>query len=228
MGYCTGIFVSKYEQAGVSQKPGDHPNFRKNALRAKRPFKELSESSGVFSEQLSEFRNSVLRMRNSILGMASHDLSNTKTTILGATLGATPRNDGNPNESYSFAPSFRKILVSVKFFARNSGAGNGCADFMGAWKKFFFFLQGNLHAHKFLVSGGAGILIFFWGGGSADFSFMGARILEGPTRKPRHASVFSTHSDTQAVPAFHCTRMFKGIFSTRAFLKRTDTLSTIA
>ena len=26
--------------------------------------------------------------------------------------------------------------------------------------------------------------------------------LEGPTRKPRHASVVSTHSDTQAVPAF--------------------------
>ena len=29
------------------------------------------------------------------------------------------------------------------------------------------------------------------------------QILEGPTRKPQHASVFSTHSDTQAVPAFH-------------------------
>ena len=28
--------------------------------------------------------------------------------------------------------------------------------------------------------------------------------LEGPTRKPRHASAFSTHSDTQAVPEFHC------------------------
>ena len=40
---------------------------------------------------------------------------------------------------------------------------------------------------------------------------------EGPTRKPRHASVFSTHSDTQAAPAFHCIGMFKGIFSTRAF-----------
>ena len=40
--------------------------------------------------------------------------------------------------------------------------------------------------------------------------------LEGPTRKRRHASVFSTHSDTQAVPAFHCI-MFKGIFSTRTF-----------
>ena len=52
--------------------------------------------------------------------------------------------------------------------------------------------------------------------------------LEGPTRKPRHASVFSTHSDTQSVPAFHCIRMFKGTFSTCAFLKRTDTLSIIA
>ena len=33
----------------------------------------------------------------------------------------------------------------------------------------------------------------------------------------RHASVFSTNSDTQAVPAmnFHCIRMFKGIFSKR-------------
>ena len=44
----------------------------------------------------------------------------------------------------------------------------------------------------------------------------GSRLaLDGPTRKPRHASVLSTHSDTQAVPAFHCIRMFKGIFSTR-------------
>ena len=34
----------------------DHPNFRKNALGVKRPFSELSESSGVFSEQLSEFK----------------------------------------------------------------------------------------------------------------------------------------------------------------------------
>ena len=38
----------------LTQKPGDHPNFRKNALGVKRPFSELSESSGVFSEQLSE------------------------------------------------------------------------------------------------------------------------------------------------------------------------------
>ena len=51
--------------------------------------------------------------------------------------------------------------------------------------------------------------------------------LEGPTRKPRHASVFSTHSDKQAVPAIHCIQSFKGNFSTRASLKRTDTLSTM-
>ena len=37
-----------------NRKPGDHPNFRKNALGVKGPFSELSESSGVFSEQLSE------------------------------------------------------------------------------------------------------------------------------------------------------------------------------
>ena len=39
------------------QKPGDHPNFRRNALGVKRPFSELWESSRLFSEQLSEFRN---------------------------------------------------------------------------------------------------------------------------------------------------------------------------
>ena len=53
-----------------------------------------------------------------------------------------------------------------------------------------------------------------------------AHNLEGPTRKPRHASVFSTHSDMQAVPAVYECK--KALFSTRAFSKRTDTLSTIA
>ena len=47
------VFLSRIAQ--LPQKPGNHPNFRKNALGAKRPFSELWESSGVFSEQLSEF-----------------------------------------------------------------------------------------------------------------------------------------------------------------------------
>ena len=41
----------------------------------------------------------------------------------------------------------RKILVSVKFLACNSGARNGCANFMGTWK-IAFLLQENRHAHK--------------------------------------------------------------------------------
>ena len=44
------------------------------------------------------------------------------------------------------------------------------------------------------------------------FALAGYQHLERPTRQPQHASVFSTHSDTQAVPAFHCIRMFKGKF----------------
>ena len=41
----------------------------------------------------------MLRIRNSILGMASHDLSNTKAAIL----GAIPGIDGNPHERFAFA-----------------------------------------------------------------------------------------------------------------------------
>ena len=54
--------------------------------------------------------------------------------------------------------------------ARNSGAENGCANFMGAWH-FWFFLLENTHAHIIprFAGGGGG-----WkgGGGSADVIFM--------------------------------------------------------
>ena len=43
--------------------------------------------------------------------MASHDLINTKPTILGATLGAIPGIAANPPERVSFAPAF-----SERFF----------------------------------------------------------------------------------------------------------------
>ena len=52
--------------------------------------------------------------------------------------------------------------MSVKFSARNSGAGNGRANFMGAWI-FWLFLQENPHTHKILLLGG--ILGFFRRGG---------------------------------------------------------------
>ena len=96
-------------QQTTLQKPGNHPNFRKNALGATRPFSELWESSGVFSAAFG-VQKTVLGMRNPIIGMASRDLSNAKTTILGATLGAIPGNGGKPNERFSFAPAFSEVF----------------------------------------------------------------------------------------------------------------------
>ena len=64
--------------------------------------------------------------------------------------------------------------MSVKFSARHSGAGNGCANFMGAWKK-GFLSAGKSHVHKIpRFGGGGGILGFFWGGGGeCQFYFYG-------------------------------------------------------
>ena len=61
-----------------------------------------------------------------------------------------------------------------KIFVRNSGAGNGCANFMGAWKN-ALFLQEKPMSIKFLLLGG-GVVFWVFGGGSADFIFMGTRI----------------------------------------------------
>ena len=48
--------------------------------------------------------------------MASHDFSNTKPTILGATPGVIPGIYGNPHEIFSFAPPF-----SERFFENWGG-----------------------------------------------------------------------------------------------------------
>ena len=50
-----GSFGPEAQKSQNDQKPGNHPNFRKNALGVKRPFSEVSESSGVFSEQPLEY-----------------------------------------------------------------------------------------------------------------------------------------------------------------------------
>ena len=62
-------------------------------------------------------------------------------------------------------PRVRKIRV------RNSGAGNGCANFMDAWKN-AFFLQEKTLSIKFRVFFGGGV---FWvlGGGKCRFYFYG-------------------------------------------------------
>ena len=78
-----------------------------------------------------------------------------------------------PSSHPPFSLENKKILVSVKFFVHNSGAGNGCANFMGAWKN-ALFLQENLHSHKIpLFRGGGGIFGFC--GGQVPILFLWAR-----------------------------------------------------
>ena len=81
----------------------------------------------------------------------------------------------SPHDAFS-AP-FRGNPRVSKISVRNSGAGNGCANFMGAWKK-CALSAGKTHVHKIPRFRGGGV---FWafgggGGGSADLIFMGARI----------------------------------------------------
>ena len=66
-------------------------------------------------------------------------------------------------------PRVRKIRF------RNSGAGNACANFMGAWKKCVLSAGKPPMSTKFLVLGG-GVLWVWVLGGSADFISMGAGI----------------------------------------------------
>ena len=56
-------------------------------------------------------------------------------------------------------------------FVRNSGAGNGCANFMDAWKH-ALFLQEKPCPQKFLVFFG-GVFWVFWGAGECRFHFYG-------------------------------------------------------
>ena len=64
-----------------------------------------------------------------------------------------------------------KNLASVKFVACNSGARNGRANFMGAWKNCVLPAGQPPCPEKFIV------LRLFWGGG-ANFTFRGARIFQ--------------------------------------------------
>ena len=68
----------------------------------------------------------------------------------------------------------------------DSGAGNDCANFMGAWKNALFLQEKPCHK---IPRFRGGILGFFGGGGggSADFIFMGAGIfliIRGPSQGP--------------------------------------------
>ena len=91
--------------------------------------------------------------------------------------------------------------VRIIFF-RNSEAGNGCANFMGAWKN-AFFLQEKAMSIKFLVLGGGGYFGFFWGGRECRFYFYGREDRSLPNdnkisdNKIRKISKFYCHGISQ-------------------------------
>ena len=67
---------------------------------------------------------------------------------------------------------FQKILVSVELLVRDSGAGNGCANSMGAWKHAFFLQEKAMSVHKIPRFRGGGVFWVF-GGGECRFYFYG-------------------------------------------------------
>ena len=92
------------------------PQFQEKRSRSEKAILgALGEFRGILGAVLG-IGNSILGIRNSILGMASHDLINTKPTILGATLGAIPGIAANPPGRFSFAPAF-----SERFFKNWGG-----------------------------------------------------------------------------------------------------------
>ena len=66
-----------------TQKPGDPPNFRKNALGVKGPFSELSESSGVFSGSSRNWkfhsRNTKFHSRNGLSRLDQYETHNSRS-----------------------------------------------------------------------------------------------------------------------------------------------------
>ena len=80
----------------------------------------LGEFRGILGAAL-RIQRVILGIRNCILGIAaSHNLSNSKKPILGATPGGIPQTDGNPHERFAFGPAF-----SERFF---KNWGGSCAS----------------------------------------------------------------------------------------------------
>ena len=128
--------ISQKVDCAMNQKPGGHLNFRKNALGVKRPFSELQ---GIRAATV-RIKKVILAIRNYILGMASHDLSNTKTTILRATPGAILGIDGGPTWKIIVCPIHsRSVLSGIgvvpalqnEHFRKFCGRSPRCADTNG-------------------------------------------------------------------------------------------------
>ena len=88
------------------------PQFQEKRSRSEKAILgALGAFQGILGATLG-IQKIILGMRNSILGMASHDLSNTKATIVGAIPGAVLRIGGHPHERFSFAPIHSRSVFS--------------------------------------------------------------------------------------------------------------------
>ena len=101
------LFMASKENSTNDYSEGwGPPQFQEKRSRSEKAILgALGEFRGILGAGLG-IRNSILGIRDSILEVESHDLSNRKTTILGATPGAIPRIDGKPRERFPFAPAF--------------------------------------------------------------------------------------------------------------------------
>ena len=72
----------------------------------------LGEFRGILGAAL-EIQKLIFGIRNSTLGMASHDLSNTKTTILGATPRAIPEWVGTHMKDLHLPQHSRSFFLKI-------------------------------------------------------------------------------------------------------------------
>ena len=95
----------------------------------------------------------------------------------------------NPRVRNIFCPRFRGRKRLRQFYVRLENA---------------FFLQEKPMPIKFLVWGGGGVFWVFFGGGSADFIFMGARIFSEEKNSLRLYPVILGHLAPSKSPGRNC------------------------
>ena len=124
------------------------PQFQEKRYRSERAILgALGEFRGILGAALG-IGNSILGIRNSILRMASHNLINTKSTILGATLAANPGIAMSPPERVSSSSAFAE-----RFFKN-----------WGGYRPPEYYPNSDAMTHRRAPSGVFVCLVTIWGG----------------------------------------------------------------
>ena len=166
------------ERLGEGSKIGKSPRVvRRGCKRSSGPTAQRSPKSLLHHVQpcFAPAQAQVAPVQEAVCSLGSKDLLPPLLT----SFGDCPIFDPSPRHSG---------LRPEGLFARNSGAGNGCANFMGAWKK-CILSAGKTHAPKiprfrggvFWVMGGGEVpILFLWARGffliSSDFHIVGVEV----------------------------------------------------